>query len=214
MKSLSLRSRQHMALGDMRQALTMTTETSVGGTGRQKGMQRHLPWAQRGALQGLAKRSRRLATRGSGNLQRAPACLRTLSRWVCMPDSACCRWLLMKQSAQAMGCSVPLRIPSHFTRVPGAESMYPGTFIPPHQLSQQTQFMFSLTGTDSTPSQALRRERLKVRNAVLLSTGFLESEAEPAGSPMHDKVWPAPCMIRYGLHGACIACMRSQRHVM
>lgn len=48
------------------------------------------------------------------------------------------------------------------------EPQYPGTFIPPHQLSQHDgHFMFSLSG----------RERLRARNAILKSTGFLEHTA-------------------------------------
>lgn len=49
------------------------------------------------------------------------------------------------------------------------------TFIPPHQLSRQDDFMFSFTG--ASPSATLKRERLRTRNAILRSTGFLEPQA-------------------------------------
>eukprot|EP00878_Enallax_costatus_P007323 GHUV01007669.1.p3 GENE.GHUV01007669.1~~GHUV01007669.1.p3 ORF type:complete len:107 (+),score=25.45 GHUV01007669.1:862-1182(+) len=49
------------------------------------------------------------------------------------------------------------------------------TFIPPHQLSKQDDFMFSFTG--ASPSATLKRERLRTRNAILRSTGFLEPQA-------------------------------------
>eukprot|EP00879_Flechtneria_rotunda_P014496 GHRR01015148.1.p5 GENE.GHRR01015148.1~~GHRR01015148.1.p5 ORF type:complete len:105 (+),score=38.76 GHRR01015148.1:534-848(+) len=49
------------------------------------------------------------------------------------------------------------------------------TFIPPHQLSKQDDFMFSFTG--ASPSAALKRDRLRTRNAILRSTGFLEPQA-------------------------------------
>lgn len=59
------------------------------------------------------------------------------------------------------------------------------TFIPPHQLSRQDDFMFSFTG--ASPSACMKRERLRVRNAILRSTGFLEpsgAQAPPvAASP-------------------------------
>ncbi|GLC34960.1 hypothetical protein PLESTB_001183200 [Pleodorina starrii] len=80
-----------------------------------------------------------------------------------------------------MGSSVPVSIPSaHMNRWKKAEptpdspaAQYaPATFVPPHQLSQVNEFMFSFTG--DSPSVAIKRERLRVRNAILKSTGFLE----------------------------------------
>lgn len=83
------------------------------------------------------------------------------------------------------GSSVPVSIPGMLlsntsARTTGAaegkqEREYTGTFIPPHQLSQHAGFMFSLTGTIS-PNSLLKRDRLKMRNAVLQSTGFLEAQ--------------------------------------
>jgi hypothetical protein len=44
--------------------------------------------------------------------------------------------------------------------------------VPPHQLTRQDDFTFSFNG--ASPSGCLKRERLRTRNAVLRSTGFLE----------------------------------------
>ena len=49
----------------------------------------------------------------------------------------------------------------------------PATFVPPHQLSQDTDFKFSWTG--ASPGAAVKKERLRSRNAILQSTGFLEA---------------------------------------
>ncbi|GFR47991.1 hypothetical protein Agub_g9815, partial [Astrephomene gubernaculifera] len=81
-----------------------------------------------------------------------------------------------------MGSSVPVSIP-HMNRWKkgadggdGPPTQYaPATFVPPHQLSQVNEFMFSFTG--DSPSVAIKRERLRVRNAILKSTGFLEPGA-------------------------------------
>lgn len=92
------------------------------------------------------------------------------------------------------------------------EPQYPGTFIPPHQLSQHDgHFMFSLSG----------RERLRARNAILKSTGFLEHtagvpvqvRADRAGSAGHGTVsgwriynWVSLKMAPRLKHGACSHC--------
>ncbi|KAI8474313.1 MAG: hypothetical protein J3K34DRAFT_518269 [Monoraphidium minutum] len=47
-----------------------------------------------------------------------------------------------------------------------------GRFVPPHQLTQHDDFQFSFNG--ASPSAGLKRERLRARNAILRSTGFLE----------------------------------------
>ncbi|GIL74038.1 hypothetical protein Vretimale_5004 [Volvox reticuliferus] len=78
-----------------------------------------------------------------------------------------------------MGSSVPVSIP-HMNRwkkpEPPTDSpttqFAPATFVPPHQLSQVNEFMFSFTG--ESPSVAIKRDRLRARNAILKSTGFLE----------------------------------------
>mmetsp|Transcript_6775 Transcript_6775/g.14975 ORF Transcript_6775/g.14975 Transcript_6775/m.14975 type:complete len:216 (-) Transcript_6775:891-1538(-) len=81
-----------------------------------------------------------------------------------------------------MGSSVPINIPflaerqkKDITGADGVEQQQWGTFIPPHQLSQRDDFMFSLTG--QSPATAIKRERLRVRNAILKSTGFLENHS-------------------------------------
>jgi hypothetical protein len=80
-----------------------------------------------------------------------------------------------------LGTSAPIAIPNlNRWRVDGKSgSGQPAeaasTFIPPHQLSKQDDFMFSFTG--ASPSATLKRERLRTRNAILRSTGFLEPQA-------------------------------------
>jgi hypothetical protein len=51
----------------------------------------------------------------------------------------------------------------------GRQADAASTFIPPHQLSRQDDFTFSFTG--ASPSAAIKRERLRARNAILRSTG-------------------------------------------
>ncbi|PNH03723.1 hypothetical protein TSOC_010238 [Tetrabaena socialis] len=78
-----------------------------------------------------------------------------------------------------MGSSVPVSIP-HMGRWKKSDAapdspttqFAPATFVPPHQLSQVNDFMFSFTG--DSPSVAIKRDRLRARNAILKSTGFLE----------------------------------------
>lgn len=86
-----------------------------------------------------------------------------------------------------MGSSVPINIPfmgGRGARGPlagagaGAEPQYPATFVPPYQLSQREDFTFSFTG--ESPGAAIKRDRLRVRNAILKSTGFLEHPVLPA----------------------------------
>lgn len=90
------------------------------------------------------------------------------------------------QQYPRLGTSAPIAIPNMSRWRPGAEKAAgrPGeaasTFIPPHQLSRQEDFTFSFTG--ASPSAALKRERLRARNAILRSTGFLEPQAG-AGIP-------------------------------
>lgn len=60
------------------------------------------------------------------------------------------------------------------------EPQYPATFIPPHQFSQREDFMFSFTG--ESPGVALKRDKLRTRNAILKSTGFLEPEVRTVAS--------------------------------
>jgi hypothetical protein len=72
------------------------------------------------------------------------------------------------------GTSAPIAIPNMARWRPGApDSGAPKevatTFIPPHQLSRQDDFHFSLVG--ASPAGALKRDRLRTRNAILRSTG-------------------------------------------
>eukprot|EP00798_Chlamydomonas_sp_ICE-L_P024880 gene24880-10545_t len=93
-----------------------------------------------------------------------------------------------------MGSSVPVNIPMHIqiknmsaspAAQPGGEYVDPptgSTFVPPHELSQSmatTQgFAFSLATGESLAS--MKRDRLRARNAILKSTGFLEEGSERA----------------------------------
>jgi hypothetical protein len=78
--------------------------------------------------------------------------------------------------APPQGSSVPIAIPSlprWKAGADGAAREAPATFVPPHKLATQEDFAFiSLTG--ASPSAGLKRERLRARNAILRSTGFLE----------------------------------------
>lgn len=49
-------------------------------------------------------------------------------------------------------------------------------FVPPHQLSQRYEWQFSVSGL--SPSASAKREKLRARNAILRSTGFLEPVEE------------------------------------
>ncbi|KAG2446583.1 hypothetical protein HYH02_008568 [Chlamydomonas schloesseri] len=87
-----------------------------------------------------------------------------------------------------MGSSVPVSIP-HMGRWKKADASpnsptaiaAPATFVPPHQLSgAPPDFAFSFTG--DSPSVAIKRERLRARNAILKSTGFLEPGVQSIGT--------------------------------
>ncbi|KAG2430579.1 hypothetical protein HXX76_010097 [Chlamydomonas incerta] len=87
-----------------------------------------------------------------------------------------------------MGSSVPVSIP-HMARWKKADASpdsptsiaAPATFVPPHQLSgAPPDFAFSFTG--DSPSVAIKRERLRARNAILKSTGFLEPGVQSVGT--------------------------------
>ncbi|KAF8057651.1 hypothetical protein HT031_006000 [Scenedesmus sp. PABB004] len=87
------------------------------------------------------------------------------------------------QPTHRLGTSAPIAIPNMMNRwrsdggKPGAGPAGEGaaTFVPPHQLSRQDDFQFSFNG--ASPSATLKRERLRTRNAILRSTGFLEPGA-------------------------------------
>lgn len=82
------------------------------------------------------------------------------------------------------GTSAPIRIPAR--AVPGrgtdeasGEKRFASTFVPPHLMEQQQQ-AHTITGAAATysgvsPSASLKRERLYQRNAILRSTGFIET---------------------------------------
>jgi hypothetical protein len=84
-------------------------------------------------------------------------------------------------SLRMQGSSVPICIPGMPIRkkqgpgAPADEQTYPGTFVPPHEMQdgQQDAIMFSLTG-----NEGVKRDRLRARNAILQSTGFLEKSVE------------------------------------
>lgn len=86
--------------------------------------------------------------------------------------------LFCPPGACMQGTSAPIAIPNMMnrwrtdSRSGNGQPEAASTFIPPHQLSKQDDFMFSFTG--ASPSAALKRERLRTRNAILRSTGFLE----------------------------------------
>lgn len=86
-------------------------------------------------------------------------------------------------SNMRMGTSLPIAVPpmSRWRAGPGAPAAGPSdspitvqaaTFVPPHQMSVTNDWQFSFTG--DSPSIAMKRDRLKARNAILKSTGFLE----------------------------------------
>ena len=56
------------------------------------------------------------------------------------------------------------------------ELQYPGTFIPPHQLSVQQENFMSVAGAASS----VRTDRLKARAAILKATGFVEENGQAA----------------------------------
>lgn len=90
-----------------------------------------------------------------------------------------------QQHYPRLGTSAPIAIPAMMGRwrsdaADGRPGEAASTFIPPHQLSKQDDFMFSLTG--ASPSATLKRERLRARNAILRSTGFLEPQAGAGGA--------------------------------
>lgn len=85
-----------------------------------------------------------------------------------------------------MGSSVPIAVPNMSRwRQPAAAALpaaagdspvagaQPAGFVPPHQFGTMVNdYTFSFTG--DSPSMTMKRERLKARNAILKSTGFLE----------------------------------------
>jgi Senescence regulator len=96
------------------------------------------------------------------------------------------------------GTSAPIAIPNMMNRwrsdggrsgagavgvgadVGGAAAAVAATFVPPHQLSRQEDFAFSFSG--ASPSATIKRDRLRARNAILRSTGFLEPGAVAAAA--------------------------------
>ncbi|MEW5318698.1 MAG: hypothetical protein WDW38_009897 [Sanguina aurantia] len=55
----------------------------------------------------------------------------------------------------------------------------PLPFIPPHEMSLRDESFFSFTG--DSPAAGLKRDKLRQRNAILISTGFLETGAMAIG---------------------------------
>lgn len=64
-------------------------------------------------------------------------------------------------------------------RPPAGDDTPGKKFVPPHQLTRHEDFTFSFNG--ASPSACLKRERLRARNAILRSTGFLEPKDGPGG---------------------------------
>ncbi len=56
------------------------------------------------------------------------------------------------------------------------EAMYPGTFIPPHELSHKQDNYMSVAGAGA--SSLMKRDRLRNRTAIMKATGFLETATE------------------------------------
>lgn len=80
------------------------------------------------------------------------------------------------------GTSAPIRIPAR--AVPGrgtdaessGEKRFASTFVPPHLIEQQqSHTITAATYSGVSPSASLKRERLYQRNAILRSTGFIET---------------------------------------
>lgn len=84
-----------------------------------------------------------------------------------------------------MGTSAPINIPfmgkwkREGTEKQEVAPRYPSTFVPPHQLSQKDDFL-SLTAL--SPAAAIKRDRLRARNAILRKTGFLEGNVHAVDS--------------------------------
>ncbi|KAI8472566.1 MAG: hypothetical protein J3K34DRAFT_519609 [Monoraphidium minutum] len=90
-------------------------------------------------------------------------------------------------SATQMASSVPIAIPRWprpaFGAAPGAAAAAPASlsaaparapaapFVPPHRMTCGQDF--GLTAEGGSPSACLKREKLRARNAILRSTGFL-----------------------------------------
>lgn len=90
------------------------------------------------------------------------------------------RWKLGADGSDAAQQGVPGEDSQQAGVAPQPVPYYPATFVPPHQLSQREDFMFSFTG--ESPGVALKRSKLRTRNAILKSTGFLEPEARTVAS--------------------------------
>lgn len=116
-----------------------------------------------------------------------------------------------------MGTSAPINIPNMSRWRPGdrpggAEAREAAaTFIPPHQLSKQDDFLFSFTG--ASPAGGLKRERLRARNAILRSTGFIEpvggsSAAAEGAEGDEGRPTPAPAPpVRPAVHSSLTAAL-------
>lgn len=70
------------------------------------------------------------------------------------------------------GTSVPIAIPNLPRWQPGGPSTPPEPFIAPHLITARPDFGLDPAG--GSPSACIKRDRLKVRNAVMRATGYLE----------------------------------------
>ncbi|KAF5832912.1 hypothetical protein DUNSADRAFT_11024 [Dunaliella salina] len=126
------------------------------------------------------------ATAGTAGLQALPG--RSPRRLpVMQPRTTMASSVPVRSSNIKMGSSVPVNIPMGAAMrargLGGQGAGGPGdpagedaaAFIPPHQFSQRDDFTMGSFVPGETPGMAIKRDRLRVRNAILRSTGFLEN---------------------------------------
>jgi hypothetical protein len=83
-----------------------------------------------------------------------------------------------------LGTSAPINIPPTVNRrlaeLEAEDKRFATTFVPPHLMEQRSSedIAGALTFSGISPSASLKRERLVQRNAILRSTGFIESAAQ------------------------------------
>lgn len=85
-------------------------------------------------------------------------------------------------NSAALGTSMPIRIPSSLRRNFSNPSMAQGKtafgFIPPHLMDAEQTDLVGVSYGGTSPSAAIKREKLMARNAILRSTGFIEGSQE------------------------------------
>lgn len=138
-------------------------------------------------MQASPVHSQEEGTAGTAGLQALPG--RSPRRLpVMQPRTTMASSVPVRSSNIKMGSSVPVNIPMGAAmRARGLGGQGPGdpggagedaaAFIPPHQFSQRDEFTMGSFVPGETPGMAIKRDRLRVRNAILRSTGFLENNS-------------------------------------